>query len=83
VTLTEDHRHQIQQIISDALEISPEELVPSHRFQEDYDADSLIAIEILAGIEKHLKISIPQNELSRMVNLEGVYAVVESARRAD
>jgi acyl carrier protein len=74
--LTEDQRSKIKEIISDILEIAPNELVPTHMFNEDYGADSLVAIDILASLEKNLKITIPQSELSRMVNLEGVHAVV-------
>ncbi|AKJ30084.1 acyl carrier protein [Caldimonas brevitalea] len=80
MNLTESQRSKIHEIIADALEISPEELKPTLRFKEDYDADSLLAIDILATLEKTFKISIPQSELNRMVSLEAVYAVVLDAQ---
>ncbi|MGW7596241.1 phosphopantetheine-binding protein, partial [Streptomyces rubiginosohelvolus] len=48
-------------------------------FKEEHDADSLRAIEILAALEKTFNIVIDQSELSRMVNLRGVYEVVSDA----
>jgi acyl carrier protein len=76
---TEDIQTKIKDIVSDILEIEPAELTPTSRFKEDHDSDSLLAIEILASLEKTFRITIPQEELSRMVNLEGVYSVVAEA----
>jgi acyl carrier protein len=44
-------------------------------FVEDYEADSLQAIEILARIEKIFHVDIPQSDLPRMVNLNAVYDI--------
>jgi acyl carrier protein len=77
--ITEDRQTKIKGIVSDILEIEPDEMTPTSDFKEDHDADSLLAIEILASLEKTFKITIPQDQLSRMVNLEGVYAVVADA----
>jgi len=77
--LTEHQRGEIKEMVSDILEISPEDLTLTNLFKEDYNADSLLAIDILASLEKALGIDIPQSELGRMVNLEGVYAVVSEA----
>lgn len=72
---------QIREIALDVLELEEDELTMTSLFQEDHDADSLRAIEILARIEKEFKVEIPQSELPRMVNIEAVYAVV--AEHAD
>jgi acyl carrier protein len=71
---------QIRDVVSEILEIEPDELTDDSLFKEDHGADSLRAIEILAALEKTFNLTIDQSELSRMVNLAGVYAVVaESA----
>ena len=73
----------IKQIVSDILEIEPDEMTLTSLFKEDHDADSLRAIEILASLEKAFGVEIPQEALGRMVNLQGVQQVVsESADRA-
>jgi len=47
-------------------------------FVDEYEADSLRAIEILARIEKKFKIEIPQTLLPEMRNLKAVHEIVAS-----
>ncbi|OPF73783.1 polyketide-8 synthase acyl carrier protein [Streptomyces antioxidans] len=77
--LVQERRDDIKEIVCDILEIDPEELTESGLLKEDHDADSLRAIEILAALEKTFGITIDQAEMSRMVNLDGIYAVVAEA----
>lgn len=70
---------QIKTIVSEILEIEPSDMTPTSLFKEDHDADSLRAIEILASLEKTFGVEIPQEALGRMVNLQGVYQVVQGA----
>jgi len=72
-------RTQIKDIICEILELDPDEVTETSLFNEDHGADSLRAIEILAALERTLKITIDQEELPRMTNLAGVYTVVEEA----
>ena len=74
-----ENRAKIKDMVCDILEIEPSELTPTSLFKEDHDADSLRAIEILAGLEKEFGLTIDQADLALMVNLDGVYAVVEEA----
>ena len=69
----------IKQIVSDILEIEPDDMTLTSLFKEDHDADSLRAIEILASLEKAFGVEIPQEALGRMVNLQGVHSVVAEA----
>ena len=43
---------EVREIISEVLELEPGELTDDGSFVEDYGADSLRAIEILAQLEK-------------------------------
>lgn len=81
MTVTDDvHKRRIGDLVSEILEIDPDEMTETSLFKEDHGADSLRAIEILASLEREFKIEIDQAELSRMVNLQGIYDVVaESA----
>jgi acyl carrier protein len=74
------HLEELRELVAEVLELEPEELTDEGDFVEEYGADSLRAIEILARIEKRYKVEIPQAELPDMSNLQNVYAVV--ARRA-
>ncbi|MDO3702944.1 acyl carrier protein [Micromonospora echinaurantiaca] len=66
---------ELRELVAEVLEVEPEELTDTGDFQEEYEADSLRAIEMLARIEKKYKIEIPQQELANMQNLKAVYAV--------
>ncbi|WP_329257894.1 acyl carrier protein [Streptomyces pseudovenezuelae] len=77
--ITAERENEIKELVADILELEPEDMTRTSRFREDHEADSLLAIEILASLEKTYKITIAQQELARMVNLESVYEVVAEA----
>ena len=72
------HMEELRELIAEVLEIEPAELTDTGDFQEEYESDSLRAIEVLARIEKRYKIEVPQEELAKMQNLKAVYAVTAS-----
>jgi acyl carrier protein len=76
-----DRTGELREMVAEVLEIDIDELTDLGNFVEEYDADSLRAIEILARIEKKYKVEIPQSELAEMYNLKAVGEVV--ARYAD
>lgn len=78
--ISADTRDRIKSLVSDVLEVESDELTDTSRFVEDHDADSMRLIEILSSLELNLKVTIPQSELPRMVNLAGVYDVVGEIR---
>jgi acyl carrier protein len=82
VQIDADGKAKIKEIVSEILEIDAEEMTDTSLFKEDHDADSLGAIEILSALERTFGVEIDQAELTRMVNLEGVIAVVAEARAA-
>ena len=76
---TQERQALIKQIVSDILEIELADMTPTSLFKEEHGADSLRAIEILASLEKTFNVEIAQEALTRMVNLDGVYKVVQEA----
>jgi acyl carrier protein len=79
VALNAEQREQIKDIVCEILEIEPADVTNSSLFKEDHNADSLGAIEILSSLERTFDTEIDQAELTRMVNLDGVVAVVEES----
>ncbi|WP_371618410.1 acyl carrier protein [Streptomyces sp. NBC_00454] len=67
----------LREIVADILEIDTAELTDTGLFVEEYEADSLRAIEILSRIDKEFDVEVPQEELPRMDNLRHVYNVVK------
>ncbi|MEV0677506.1 acyl carrier protein [Actinosynnema sp. NPDC050436] len=82
MSIDADGKAKIKEIVSEILEIDAEEMTDTSLFKEDHDADSLGAIEILSALERTFGVEIDQAELTRMVNLEGVIAVVAEAQAA-
>ncbi|MEU4766699.1 acyl carrier protein [Actinosynnema sp. NPDC023794] len=82
VRIDADGKAKIKEIVSEILEIDAEDMTDTSLFKEDHDADSLGAIEILSALERTFGVEIDQAELTRMVNLDGVIAVVADARAA-
>ncbi|WP_199434093.1 acyl carrier protein [Qaidamihabitans albus] len=75
MTNVEDRKTELRELVAEVLEIEPDELTDHGDFVEDYDGDSLRAIELLARIERKYKIEIPQQELATMRDFDAVYAV--------
>ncbi len=79
--VTPDEKQLIKGIVCDILELEGDEITDDSLFIEDHDADSMRLIEILSSLELNLKVTIEQSELTRMVNLEGVYGVIGDTSR--
>lgn len=60
----------IREIIAKIVEIDPEKITLEAKFVEDLGMDSMMALEILAAIEKKYKIQIPEDKLMRLTNLQ-------------
>jgi acyl carrier protein len=68
---------QLRAIITEILELEPDELTETGDFVDDYDADSLLGIAIVARIDRDLGVAIPPADLPDMVNLSAVLEIVE------
>lgn len=75
--VSEATRTKVKNIVCDVLELEDGEVTTTSLFVEDHGADSMRAIEILASLELAFGVTIDQSQLERMVNLEGVYQVLE------
>jgi acyl carrier protein len=66
------------EIIAQELELEASEFTLTGHFVDDYDADSLALIAVVARIEKELGVVIPKTELVKMINLEAVFGLIAS-----
>ncbi len=74
--LSSDLKHRIREIVADVLEIDAGELTESGSFEEAYDTDSIVVIEILARSERHLGVVVRQDEMVELTSLGTVYVIV-------
>lgn len=61
---------ELQEIIGSIVEMEPEKITLEANFVEDLGMDSMMALEILAGIEKKFKIQVPEEKLNSLTNLK-------------
>jgi len=61
--------NEIRAIIAEIVEIEPEKITPEANFVEDLGMDSMMALEILASIEKKYKLKIPEENLPKVTML--------------
>ena len=70
-----DLLERLRAIVSDVSEV--DEIPDATPFKE-LGIDSMMAIEIVAEVERTFKLSIPEAELQKMTHLSAVYELVKS-----
>jgi len=68
---------EIKNLIAEIIEKDPNEITLQAKFFEDLGVDSMMALEIMAAIEKKYKISIPEEKLAQMTTLADTITVAK------
>ena len=68
--------NDLKNIIAEIVEVEPEKITPETNFVENLGMDSMMALEILASIEKKYKLRIPEENLTKITNLNKVVELV-------
>ncbi len=75
---TDNLEKEIRSIVAEILEIDESRISSTARFVEELGMDSMMALEILASLEKKYKIKIPEEYLTKVTSLK---SMVEIARK--
>ena len=67
----------VRELVAEILEVEPQEVDPNAHFVKDLGMDSMMALEILAGIEKQYRIVIPEEQLPKFVDLNKTVEIVK------
>jgi len=67
---------EIRALVAEILEMEPEEVSMEAHFVKDLGMDSMMALEILASIEKKYKIVIPEEALPKFTDLNTTIEIV-------
>jgi acyl carrier protein len=70
---------EIKAVVARVLEVDQDGLGPTDHFVEQLGADSMKLIELLANLEIEFDVEVDPGEFERLVNLDGVYAVLSEA----
>ena len=71
-----DVGNDVRKLVAEILETEPDQVNPEAHFVKDLGMDSMMALEILAGIEKMYRIVIPEEMLPKFINLEETIKIV-------
>ncbi|MGX2995745.1 acyl carrier protein [Streptomyces sp. JNUCC 64] len=74
--LSPELRARVREIVADVLEVDTDEVGDHHSFSEDFEADSLLIIEMYSRFEKNLGIEIPQDDLVDLDDLGTAYSLI-------
>jgi acyl carrier protein len=74
-----ERAEEIRAVVCRVLEVDEDQLGPSDHFVENLGADSMKLIELLANLEIEFDIEVDAAEFERLVDLDGVYAVLSEA----
>lgn len=69
---TENLEKELRSLIAEIIEVEEEKITLDASFVEDLGMDSMMALEILAAIEKKYKLRIPEEHLTKITNLKQV-----------
>lgn len=68
---------EVRKIVADILEMDPQAIDSDAQLVEDLGMDSMMALEILATIEKRFKIKIPEESLPKMTTLNRIIQLTQ------
>lgn len=69
-------RDEILEIVSMIIDKEPNEIQPNAHLVEDLGADSMMALEILAALEKKYSIIIPEEKLGSLSTVNKIVSLV-------
>ena len=72
-----DVEKDVRGLVAEVLETEPESIDSNAHFVKDLGMDSMMALEILAGLEKKYRIIIPEEALAKFTNLNKTIAIVK------
>ena len=74
-------KKELKTLIAEIVEIEEEKITPEAHFVEDLGMDSMMALEILAALEKKYKLKIPEENLTKMTNLKQTIEIVNKFKK--
>jgi len=76
-----DIEADIRKLVAEILEVEPQEINETAHFVKDLGMDSMMALEILAGIEKMYRIVIPEEMLPKFTSLKETVRIVKEIKK--
>lgn len=68
---------KIQELVAEGLGVDAEKVVPEASFKDDLGADSLDLFEMVMSLEDEFDVSIPTEDLEKLVTVQDVIDYIE------
>ena len=68
---------EIRSLVAEILEMDEEKITPDAKFVDELGMDSMMALEILASVEKKYKIKIPEEYLTKVTSLRNMVDIAK------
>jgi len=72
-----DLEQEVRKIIAEVTEKDPKLITPDAHLVDDLGADSMMALEILAALEKKFKLIIPEDSLPKLTSLKKIIGMMQ------
>lgn len=73
---SEEVRTEIKRLVADVTESEPGKIGDQDNYLLDLDLDSLMALEVMVTLSKQYRIEIPEEEFSRLQNVDDTVKLV-------
>ena len=70
-------KKEVKALISEIIEIPIDEIKEESEFVKDLGIDSMMALEIVASLEKKYRVVIPEEKIPSIRSLKNVYELLE------
>jgi acyl carrier protein len=74
---TTNLEQEVKELIAEIIEMEPNEIDPDAHLVEDLGMDSMMALEILASLEKRYKIKLPEEDLPKITTVNRAIEVAK------
>ena len=72
-------KKEVKSLISKIIQIQEEDIKENADFFKDLGIDSMMALEIIASIEKKYRITIPEEDIPKLTSLEKIYEYLDKS----
>ena len=76
--MSEELEAKVRELISEQLEVSPDELKPEASFVDDLKADSLAVVELVLALEQEFKLEIPDEDTEKIKTVKDALDYIKS-----
>jgi len=73
----EEIKKEVKKLVAEITETPEEKLTEDAKFFEDLGVDSMMALEIVASIEKKYRVTIPEEEIPSVQSLQDIYKILD------